>query len=154
MQGMRIFLTTAVVALALTGLAITTGPGARAEMAAPEASRHSGEVQIAQVVREKGASNRYKEQLRRNLFKGQHGDAAALRQIGFHYAKGWGVIRDMTKAYMWFTLAAQEGSDDALENRKTIAYRLSDTQIANAEAMAARWLQTYEWEIEAGSFGG
>lgn len=151
---MRIFLTIALVALALTGLAVIADPGARSEAAALDASRHSGEVQLAQLLREKGASNRYKEQIRRNLFKGRHGDGAALRQIGFHYAKGWGVIRDLTKAYMWFTLAAREGNDDALENRHSIAHTLSDTQIANAEAMVARWLETHEWEIEAGSFGG
>jgi len=151
---MRIFLTIALVALALTGLAVIAGPGARSETAALEASRHSGEVQLAQLLREKGASNRYKEQIRQNLFKSRRGDAAALRQIGFHYAKGWGVIRDLTKAYMWFTLAAREGNDEALENRDSIAHTLSDTQIASAEAMAARWLETHEWEIEPGSFGG
>ncbi len=151
---MRIFLITALVALALTGLAAIAGPGARADTVALEAARHSGEVQLAQLLREKGASNRYKEQIRQNLFKGQRGDGGALRQIGFHYAKGWGVIRDLTKAYMWFTLAAREGNDEALENRNSIAHTLSDTQIANAEAMAARWLETHEWVIEAGSFGG
>lgn len=151
---MRIFLATALVALTLTGLAVIGSPGARGETAAHEGSRHSGDVQLAQLLREQGASNRYKEQIRQNLFKGPRGDAAALRQIGFHYAKGWGVIRDLTKAYMWFTLAAQEGNDEALENRKSIAHTLSDTQIANAEAMATRWLETHEWEIEAGSFGG
>jgi len=153
MQGMRITFTTAVFVLALTGLAFTPGLGTRGEAAANEVSRQSGEVQVAQNLREKGASNRYKEQLRRNLLKGQHGDAAALRQVGFHYSKGWGVIRDLTKAYMWFTLAAQEGNDDALENRNSIARALNDAQIANAKAMAARWLETHEWVIEAGSFG-
>ena len=78
----------------------------------------------------------------------------ALRQIGFHYAKGWGVIRDLTKAYMWFTLAGMQGSQDALENRDTIAAGLSAEQIARAEAMAEQWRSAYEWEIEAGSFGG
>ena len=113
-----------------------------------------GEVQLAQLLRERGASNRYKEQIRLNLFKGQHGDAYALRQIGFHYAKGWGVIRDLTKAYMWFTLAAREGDENARENRDDIAAAFSAAEIALAEAMAQNWLETHEWEIEAGSFGG
>ena len=85
---------------------------------------------------------------------GQRGERVALRQIGFHYTKSWGVIRDLTKANMWFTLAAQEGNNEALENCQSIAYTLSETQIANAEAMVARWLETHEWEIETGSFGG
>ena len=135
---MRIFLTTALVELALSTLTVITGPGARGETAAHVGSRDSGEFQLAQLFREKGTSNRYKEQIRRNLLEGRHGDAAALRQIGFHYAKGWGVIRDLTKAYMWCTLATQEGNDDALESRESITYTLNDTQIANAQALAER----------------
>lgn len=151
---MRIVLTAALFALALAGFTAVAGPGARAEGAAVEAAPGGGEVQLAQLLRERGASNRYKEQIRLNLFKGQHGDAYALRQIGFHYAKGWGVIRDLTKAYMWFTLAAREGNEDARENRDDIAAALSAAEIALAEAMAQNWLETHEWEIEAGSFGG
>ncbi len=104
--------------------------------------------------RKRGASNRYKEQLRRNLFKGRHGDAYALRQIGFHYAKGWGVIRDLTKACIWFALAVFEGNEDALGNRDSTAVALSTEKIARADDMTAHWLETHEWEIEAGSFGG
>ena len=55
---------------------------------------------------------------------------------------------------MWFTLAGMQGSQDALENRDTVAGSLSAEQISRAEAMAERWRATYQWEIEAGSFGG
>lgn len=85
----------------------------------------------------RGTSNRYGERIRRNLHKGRRSDAAALHQIGFHFAKFWTLIRDLTKAYMCFTLVAQEGNDHALESRKSIAYILNDTQIANAQSMAA-----------------
>ena len=152
---MRIDLSAALFALAFAGLAAAiAGPGARAEGAAIEAAQGGGEIELAQLLRERGASNRYKEQIRSNLFKGQRGDAYALRQIGFHYAKGWGVIRDLTKAYMWFSLAIREGNEEARANRDAIAAALSAEQIARAEAMAEHWLETHEWEIEAGSFGG
>ncbi len=151
---MHRFLAAALFAVAFAGVILIAGPGARAETAIIEVSRDMGEIQLAQILRERGASNRYKERIRRNLHMGRRGDANALRQIGFHYAKGWGVIRDLTKAYLWFSLAALQGSGDALEYRNTIAGGLSAEQIARAEAMAKRWLETYEWEIEAGSFGG
>ena len=126
--------------------------------AAPGASGASaqgtGEIQLAQTERRQGGVNRYKDQIRRFLHLARNGDAYALRQIGFHYARGWGVIRDYTKAYMWFTLAGQEGNQDALENRATIAGNLTADQIARADAMAAQWLETHEWEIDPGSFGG
>ena len=151
---MHRFLAAALFAVAFAGVILIAGPGARAETAIIEVSRDMGEIQLAQLLRERGASNRYKERIRRNLHMGRRGDAYALREIGFHYAKGWGVMRDLTKAYMWFTLAGMLDNQDALENRDTIAARLSPRQIARAEAMAKRWLETYEWEIEAGSFGG
>ena len=153
---MRVSLVAALFALPLAGMVILAGPrpATAAETATTAAPRAGGEIQLAQILREKGASNRYKERLRRHIFRGRHGDAYALRQIGFYYAKGWGVIRDLTKAYMWFSLAAREGNADAGANRNTIAASLSTTEIARAEAMAEHWLETYEWEIEAGSFGG
>ncbi len=64
------------------------------------------------------------------------------------------MIRDLTTAYTWFTLAARAGNEDAEANRATIVVTLTANEIARAGAMAKRWLETYEWEIEAGSFGG
>ena len=157
---MRVSLAAALFALPLVGMVLLAGPrtaaaaAAAAETVTAAAPRAGGEIQLAQILRERGASNRYKERLRRHLFRGQHGDAYALRQIGFYYAKGWGVIRDLSKAYMWFSLAAREGNADAGANLDTIAASLSTADIARAEAMAERWLETHEWEIEAGSFGG
>ena len=98
-------------------------------------------------------SNRYKEQLRFHLRQGKRGDGDALRQVGFHYAKGWGVIRDFTKAYMWFTLAGKLGNQAAPENRASMTGHLSTANIARAEAMAAAWLESHGWDIEAGNFG-
>lgn len=151
---MRKFIAITILAGALGGVALLASPDAKAASVVSVA-----ETAIVDVVQDMSLihqvrSNRYKEQMRHHLQMGRRGDAYALRQIGFHYAKGWGVIRDLTKAYMWFTLAGMQGSQDALENRDTIAAGLSAEQIARAEAMAEQWRSAYEWEIEAGSFGG
>ena len=154
LQIMNKFLAIAVIAAAFGGFTLLTAPGARAASAISVA-----ETAIIDVVSDMSAvqqvrgSNRYKEQIRNHLRLGRQGDAYALRQLGFFYAKGWGVIRDLTKAYMWFTLAGMQGSQDALENRDSIAGSLSAGQISRAEEMAERWRTTYQWEVEAGSFG-
>ena len=139
---MHRFLAAALFAIALAGVALMAGPGARAETAIIEVVRDMGKIQLAQIWRERDITNCYLERIRRYLHMGRRGDAYALREIGFHYSKGWGVIRDLTKAYMWFTLAGMQGSQDALENRDTIAANVSAEQIARAKVMAKCWLET------------
>ncbi|MDA0229065.1 MAG: hypothetical protein O3B21_02640 [Proteobacteria bacterium] len=136
------------------GIALLATPGANAATAISLSETAVIDVAQDMSLIHQVRSNRYKEQMRHHLQMGRRGDANALRQLAFHYSKGWGVIRDLTKAYMWFTLAGMQGSQDALENRETIATALSGEQIARAEAMAERWQAAYEWEIEAGHFGG
>ena len=104
---MHRFLAAALFAIALAGVALMAGPGARAETAIIEVVRDMGKIQLAQIWRERDITNCYLERIRRYLHMGQRGDAYALREIGFHYSKGWGVIRDLTKADMWFTLPSQ-----------------------------------------------
>lgn len=153
---MRKILATAAFALAVPGLVLTAAPEAKAASLLNPSKRVIVDViaDLGDVHQVRNRSNPYKEQLRTYLRHGQNGDSHALRQIGFHYAKGWGVIRDLTKAYMWFTLAGQLGNADALENRDSMIRGISAEKIARAEEMAADWLASRDWEIEAGSFGG
>jgi len=154
MQNMQRIFTAALLIAGFVGLVFAAAPGARAASVIA-----AGETAIIDVVNDMShiqqvrGSNRYKEQIRHHLLLGRQGDAYSLRQLGFFYSKGWGVIRDYTKAYMWFTLAGMRGSQDALENRDTITPRLNAAQISRAEAMADDWLKAYEWEIEAGFDG-
>lgn len=151
---MNRILIAAISSLVVAGLVVTAAPAVRAASAlSPAKTLVIDVLSDMSAVQEVRGSNRYKEQLRRYLHLGQRGDGAALRQVGFHYAKGWGVIRDLTKAYMWFTLAGKLGNADALENRASMTGSLSAGKIAVAEGMAARWLENHEFEIEAGNFG-
>jgi hypothetical protein len=157
---MQRFLTTAIFASTLAAfafvLALAAAPGARAASVPGPAKAVIIDVvrDMSAVWQVRGGSNRYKDQIRRHLHQGRRGDARALRQLGFHYAKGWGVIRDPVKAYMWFTLAGGLGNRDALENRASMTAGLGAGQIARAEEMAARWLESHDWDIDPGSFGG
>ncbi len=148
------FSTALITALALASMLFTAEPIALAEPVPAEISRDNGEITLAQALRERGASNRYQERIRLHLHMARQGDAASLREIGFYYAKGWGVIRDLTKAYMWFSLAVQEGNEEAAYNRDKVARALDASEIFRAEEMAAEWLATHEWALGDDSLGG
>ena len=96
---MRKYLTAILFTAAVGGMVLVTAPGARAASAVSVAETAIIDVvdDMSQIQQVRG-SNRYKEQIRRHLRIGRGGDADALRQLGFFYAKGWGVIRDLTKA--------------------------------------------------------
>jgi TPR repeat protein len=49
------------------------------------------------------------------------GNAAAQNNLGFTYASGQGVRRDLVNADLWFSLAAAGKIDDAAHNRDTLS---------------------------------
>ena len=75
------------------------------------------------------------ERTRRNHTQALQGNATAMRDLGFAYERGWGVLRDYVQAHYWFTLAAENGLQSALTNRDNLEKKMSDTQIAKAEAL-------------------
>ena len=67
------------------------------------------------------------------------GDAGAQFSLGFMYQKGLGVPQDYVRAYMWFDLAAAQGTKGAAEWRELIAARMTPAQIAEAQKLAREW---------------
>ena len=57
-------------------------------------------------------------------------------QLGFRYASGRGVPKDLTVAYKWLTIAIAHGHGQAIELRNMISERMNPMQIAEAERMA------------------
>jgi len=138
----------------LTAVALGAGTAMFAtSYTAPAQAQSAALIDVKSDVAEKRlvrGSNRYRDQVRQYLHRARRGDAYALRQLGFYYQKGWGVYRDNKKAYLWFTLADAKGSADALNNRAEIAGTLSPGARTQAEGMARRWVQNYEWDVEIG----
>ena len=66
----------------------------------------------------------------------ERGDADAQYMLGFLYERGEGVARDMTRAYAWYILAARQGDVFAAQALATLAPRMSDADIADAETFA------------------
>ena len=55
------------------------------------------------------------------------------------YARGQGVARDLTLAYMWLSLAAAQGDVVASEYRGRLAAAMTPEQIAEAERLTRGW---------------
>ena len=52
------------------------------------------------------------------------------------YAQGLGVPEDIVLAYMWWNLAAAQGSENAQENKDIIEQRMTREQIAEAQRLS------------------
>jgi len=70
------------------------------------------------------------------------GIAEAQYDLGLMYEVGmWGVIKDEGVAYMWANIAAANGSDKAEELRNRLEHKMTQTQIAEGQRLARKWMQ-------------
>lgn len=67
------------------------------------------------------------------------GSSLSQYMMGRLYAEGRGVVEDKVAAYMWFDLAASNGTTRAIAARDSIAAELDSNQIDRAQDMAAEW---------------
>jgi len=69
----------------------------------------------------------------------RNGHPRAQNRYGTRLAKGDGVTQDEIEALKWFLLASEAGEPRAKRNRDMLMPRMSEADIAEAEARAARW---------------
>jgi TPR repeat protein len=69
----------------------------------------------------------------------KNGSPAGQAALGEAYRVGMGVDQNDVAAYMWYTLAADQGSQAAADARALVAERMKPKQIAKAEAKAREW---------------
>ncbi|MFQ5785339.1 MAG: hypothetical protein ACE5H8_11010 [Alphaproteobacteria bacterium] len=69
----------------------------------------------------------------------ERGDADAQYMLGYLYARGEGVARDLVRAYLWYALAARQGDSFAAAALGDLARRMSDVQLTEARALADAW---------------
>jgi uncharacterized protein len=73
----------------------------------------------------------------------QQGLAQAQNNLGVVYEKDHqGVPQDIVQAYMWLTLSAEQGYDNAVKNREIIIAQMTAQQTAAAENSAREWKPT------------
>ena len=67
------------------------------------------------------------------------GDRDAQYLVGLLYSRGEGVALDRVRAYLWFSLAADQGDAFAMDALAGLARRMTAARITQAEALAAAW---------------
>ena len=72
----------------------------------------------------------------------KQGYASAQNNLGWLYSKTTTQFHNETKAYMWWFIAAQNGSKNALENMVRMETLLAPDNISNAQKMAEKCLQS------------
>ena len=68
------------------------------------------------------------------------GFAPAQSKLGDMYADGAGVPQDRAAAYMWFSLAAAQGFEEAQKARDIIVKLMTHGQIEEARLIAREWM--------------
>lgn len=52
------------------------------------------------------------------------------------YEAGQGVIQDNLRAWVWFSIAASNGSEEAVKGRDIVAKKMTSADISKAQKMA------------------
>lgn len=73
----------------------------------------------------------------------RNGSAAGQAALGEAYRLGLGVEQNEVSAYMWYTLAADQGSQAAADAREMVASQMDPKQIARAQEKARDWKDTH-----------
>jgi TPR repeat protein len=72
----------------------------------------------------------------------KQGNVSAQNNLGWLYSKTTTQFHSETKAYMWWVIAAQNGSQKALENMVRMETRLVPDNISKAQNMGKKCLQS------------
>ena len=75
--------------------------------------------------------------------KAEQGDVSAQYNLGVMYEKGQGVQQDYAKAYMWASLAADQGLEDAIKKQDYLVKILTPSQIEEGQRLAREWIATH-----------
>jgi hypothetical protein len=73
----------------------------------------------------------------------EQGHAGAQSNLGAIYGEGQGVPQDYVLAHMWFSLAAAEGNEKAVQNRDLAEKRMTPAEMSKAERLAREWLEKH-----------
>ena len=87
--------------------------------------------------------NDYKKAVKWYALSAAQGLNAAQFNLGIMYDYGYGVSQDFILAYLWFDLAGVNGHDDGFTSRDIIAQKMSKEDIAKAQTVAVKCLDSH-----------
>ena len=80
-----------------------------------------------------------KEAVRWYRLAADQGDAIAQSKLGLRYKYGVGVPQNLIEAHKWFNLSGSNGEEGAAALRDDVASKMTEDQIAEAQALARDW---------------
>lgn len=83
-----------------------------------------------------GIPKSYNEDIKCLLYAAEQGDKYAQNNLGFIYAEGDGVTRDLIKAYGWWSVAAMNGIATARGNMDKIREMMTPAELQIAQFLA------------------
>ena len=91
-----------------------------------------------------GVSQDYKKAEKWYHKAAKQGDTDAQYNLGnFYNNDNLGVAHDYVMSHMWFNIAAVNGYQDAFEKRDSVAEKMTQSQIAEAQKLAREWMAKY-----------
>jgi uncharacterized protein len=91
-----------------------------------------------------GVPQDYKEAIKWFRKAAEQGDARAQFALGYAYNKGEGVPQNKATSYAWFNVAVANGEEKAKDPRDTVAILMTPEQLAEAQALSAKWFELYQ----------
>ena len=91
-----------------------------------------------------------------NAFKGfrelaEKGSSVSQYFIGVMYLRGAGTLQDFVGAHMWLNIAASKGHKKARNHLEKLTDKMSCEQLAEAQMLARKWVETHEDAIASAS---
>lgn len=90
-----------------------------------------------------GVPQNHREAVHWYRLAAEQGNAFAQFNLGLMYGTGKGVTENYIQAHKWFNLAAANGNASAAEPRNIVAGLMTQAQIAEAQRLAAEWMNQY-----------
>ncbi len=85
--------------------------------------------------------NRFQDAVSEWMESAESGDGRSMLALGKAYARGLGVLRNLTEAHKWYNLAASRGIAKAADERDAIEEKMTGDERARAEELASQWQQ-------------
>ena len=76
-------------------------------------------------------------------FAADQGLAIAQYSVGQMYALGEGVTQDLIEAYAWYSVAATGGYKSGVQNRDTVASKLTPEQLLEGQKRATELFEKH-----------
>lgn len=78
------------------------------------------------------------------LLAAENGVTTAMINVGTMYQNGFSIEQDKVEALKWFTIAVRLEDQDAKAKQEYLAERLSDAELASADAEVNAWLTDHQ----------